>query len=73
MDLRTLFFLVTTPLVAESVVTFNELRYNPMSDESGEWIELHNQMSINVDLSVAFAAGIDYTFPKARSSRARFI
>lgn len=67
MDLRTLFFLFTTPLVAvESVVTFNELHYNPAgNDESGEWIELHNQMSINVDLSGwRFAAGIDYTFPE---------
>lgn len=64
---RAFFLLLATPLLAvDSVVTFNELHYNPAGeDESGEWIELHNQMAINVDLSGwRLAAGVDFTFPE---------
>lgn len=64
---KSLLLLLPAPLLAvDSVVTFNELHYNPAgADESGEWIELHNQMSINVDLSGwRLASGIDFTFPE---------
>ncbi len=59
---------VAAPLAAsspDSVVVFNELHYNPSgADEAGEWLELHNQMAIDVDLSGwAFDDGIGYTFP----------
>jgi hypothetical protein len=46
--------LVNNPLSASSdgVVVFNEIQYNPAgSDESGEWIELFNQMGIITDIS----------------------
>ncbi|MGI9427968.1 MAG: lamin tail domain-containing protein, partial [Bythopirellula sp.] len=39
-------------LSADSVVTFNEVMYNPASgNQTLEWVELHNQTSIDVDLS----------------------
>ena len=37
---------------ADSVVVFNEIHYHPATNETAlEWLELHNQMSIDVDLS----------------------
>ena len=50
--------------LGDSVVTFNELLYNPgPSDTGGEWIELHNQLSVDVDLSDwSLSGGIDYSF-----------
>ena len=62
-----LFLLLTSPVWAvDSVVTFNELQYNPAgSIEQNEWIELHNQMAINVDLSGwQLTDGIDFTIPE---------
>jgi len=48
----------------DAVVTFNEIHYNPSSGQDAEWIELHNQMAVNVDLSGwSLADGIDYVFP----------
>ncbi|MFT6178157.1 MAG: hypothetical protein ACJA1W_000494, partial [Akkermansiaceae bacterium] len=46
--------LVKHPVSAspDGVVVFNEIQYNPAgSDESGEWIELFNQMGIITDIS----------------------
>ena len=49
--------------LGDSVVTFNELNYNPTANSGGEWIELHNQLSVDVELSGwRLAEGIDYTF-----------
>ena len=48
----------------DSVVVFNEIMYHP-TDAAGdaEWIELHNQMAINVDLSDWEITGaVNYTF-----------
>ncbi len=48
----------------DGVVVFNEVQYNPAgSDESGEWIELFNQMGIITDISGWRIDGIGYTFP----------
>jgi hypothetical protein len=49
----------------DSIVTFSEIQYNPPgATEDGEWIELHNQMAINVDMSGwELRGGVDYTFP----------
>ena len=61
-----LFACFTLPLAAvDSVVTFNEINYNPKSaNEDQEWIEVHNQMAINVDLSGwELTGGADFTFP----------
>ena len=48
----------------DAVVTFNEIHYNPPGLQDGEWIELHNQMAVNIDLSGwSLADGVSYTFP----------
>ena len=48
---------------ADAVVTLNEVNYNPPGSQDAEWIELHNQMAVNVDLSGwSLANGISYTF-----------
>ncbi len=51
---------------ADSTVVFNEIMYHPVADEpTMEWLELHNQMAVNMDLSGwRVAGGIDYTFPE---------
>src|SRR6266542_4335888 len=50
---------------ADSVVTFNEIMYHPAGDDPAlEWIELYNQMSVDIDLSDwRIEGGIDYRFP----------
>ncbi len=48
----------------DSVVTFNELQYHPLDSQQGEWIELKNQNSSDVDLSGwRLDGGVDYAFP----------
>ena len=50
---------------ADSVMMFNEVMYHPMTNEAtGEWLELHNTLSIGIDISRwSLQGGIDYTFP----------
>lgn len=59
---------LTVALIAapDSVVTFNEVNYHPADDGGGpEWVELHNQMSIRVNLGGwTIRGGIDYQFPE---------
>lgn len=49
---------------ADSVVVFNEIMYHPAGDDPAlEWIELHNQMSVDVDLSNwSLTGGIRFSF-----------
>ena len=49
---------------ADSVVVFNEIMYHPGADTAGsEWLELHNQMAVDVDLSGwSIAGGVAFTF-----------
>ena len=59
----------TSPLItlvkADSVVVFNEIMYHPPIDTDIEWIELHNQLAIDVDLSNwSLANGVKYDFPE---------
>lgn len=51
---------------ADSAVVFNEIMYHPLTNETElEWVELHNVMSVDMDLSHwSLAKGIDYTFPE---------
>ena len=50
---------------ADSVVVFNEIMYHPGNAAGGEWLELHNQMAVDVDLSGwSIANGVAYTFPE---------
>lgn len=51
---------------ADSTVVLNEIHYHPASQEaSREWVELHNLMSVRMDLSRwRLAGGITFTFPE---------
>ncbi|MDB6034265.1 MAG: hypothetical protein JWM16_4603 [Verrucomicrobiales bacterium] len=51
-------------LAVDSIVVFNEINYHPATNESTrEWVEIHNQMSIDIDLSAWSIKGdISYTF-----------
>lgn len=53
------------PAVADTVVVFNEVMYHPATGEAtNEWLELHNQNAVHVDLSGwRLAGGADYVFP----------
>ena len=50
---------------ADSVVTINEIHYHPALTGEPEWLELHNQMVVRVDVSGwKLTEGIDFTFPE---------
>jgi len=51
-------------LVLDSTLVFNEIFYHPASDQAGlEWIELHNELAIDLDVSRwRLSGGIDYQF-----------
>lgn len=57
--------LAALPCPADSVVVFNEISYHPRDDAAGlEWVELHNQMGIDIDLSMwSLSGAVAYTFP----------
>jgi len=48
----------------DSVVAFNEVMYHPGTNAAGgEWFELHNQMSVDVDMSGwSMSSGVTYIF-----------
>ena len=49
---------------ADSVVVFNEVMYHPAANEARlEWVELHNQMAVDVDMSGwSITGGIGFQF-----------
>ena len=52
--------------VLESTVVFNELMYHPVGDsgDQQEWVELYNQLAVDVDLSGwHLSAAVNYQFP----------
>ena len=52
-------------MLLDSTVVFNELMYHPADDGIGEWIEFHNQMATNLDLSGwTIRGGVDFSFPE---------
>lgn len=59
-------WLVSGTARADSVVVFNEIMYHPATNEAAlEWVELHNQMAVNVDLSGwSLNKSIAFTFPE---------
>jgi hypothetical protein len=59
-------FFLPFALRADSVVVFNEIMYHPATNEPArEWVELHNQMSIDVDISGwSITNGIGFIFPE---------
>jgi len=52
---RTLAEALEQRLMFDSTVVFNEIMYNPAgtgaASDSQEWVELYNQMGVDVDLS----------------------
>ena len=53
-------------LVLDSTVVFNEIMYNPPGQTDGEheWIELHNQLVVDMDISEwRLDGGVQFTFP----------
>jgi len=49
---------------ADSTVVFNEIMYHPLADADLEWIELYNQMAVDMDLSGwRLDGGVDFDFP----------
>jgi hypothetical protein len=55
---------VRCALAADSVVVFNEIHYHPATNEAAnEWIELHNQMAIDIDLSAwSLTGAVEFKF-----------
>ena len=52
--------------VLDSTVVFSEIMYHPPDDQGDalEWIELHNQLAVDMDVSQwSLEGGVDYTFP----------
>ena len=46
-------------------MVFNEIHYHPAQTEESEWIELHNQMSVDIDLSRwTLTGGVEFAFPE---------
>ncbi|MGY8690172.1 MAG: lamin tail domain-containing protein, partial [Verrucomicrobiales bacterium] len=55
--------LLTFGHAQDSVIVFNEIHVQP-SSEGSEWIELHNQMAVDVDISGwRLRGGVHYDFP----------
>jgi hypothetical protein len=53
-------------LVLDSTVVFNEIMYNPLDDPNDEleWIELHNQLAVDMDVSAwRLEGGVEFDFP----------
>jgi hypothetical protein len=57
---------------ADSAVVFNEIMYHPLTNEAQlEWVELQNQMAVDVDISQwRLDGGIDFRFPEGTVVRA---
>jgi hypothetical protein len=62
--LAVVFLVLTTAVLADSVVVFNEIMYHPPAGAADvEWVELHNQLAIDVDISRwSIKGGVKYKF-----------
>ena len=51
-------------LVLDSTAVFSEIMYNPVGmDESAEWIEIYNQLALDIDLSGwSIEGGVEFQF-----------
>jgi hypothetical protein len=47
----------------DSVVVFNEIMFQPRLGDTLEWLEIYNQMAVDVDISSWEIEGAGYTFP----------
>ena len=58
----------------DSTVVFSEIMYNPLDDPADrlEWIELYNQLSVDMDISEwRVEGGIEYEFPEGTIVKGR--
>ncbi len=56
--------LCATLHAADTTTVFNEVMYHPPGAADAEWVELHNKMSVNMDLSGwEISGGVNFTFP----------
>src|SRR5688572_28799268 len=61
--------LAATGVHADSVVVFSEIMYHPpatsdATEQAAEWVELCNQMAVDVDVSGwSLDGGVNYVFP----------
>lgn len=62
-----------TSLRADTALVFNEIMYHPATNEPAlEWIEFHNQLAVDLDVSGwSVSGGIDYAFPNGSVIRGR--
>ncbi|HWB07269.1 MAG TPA: lamin tail domain-containing protein [Verrucomicrobiales bacterium] len=64
------FLAVAATVRADTVVVFNEIMYHPAAanaaaEEAAEWVELYNEMAVDVDLGGwSITGGVNYTFPE---------
>jgi hypothetical protein len=62
----------STNTTRDAVVVFNEIHYHSAGDNVAlEFIELYNQLAVNVDMSNWRIAGVDYNFPEGTVINAR--
>lgn len=61
--------LLASGATADSVVVFNEVMYHPQTGDNVEWVELYNQMGVDIDISDwSLRGGVEYTFRQTQSS-----
>src|SRR5437667_8525708 len=60
-----LFVSLVASAQADSPIVFNEIMYHPATNEPlFEWVELQNQMSVDIDMSRwSLDGGVHFTFP----------
>ena len=58
-------WLLALPTLADTTLVFNEIMYHPRTNEPAlEWVEFHNQMAVDLDISNWFLTnGIFFKFP----------
>ena len=60
---------VSGAVAADSIVVFNEIQYHAATNEAAnEWVELHNQMAIDIDLSAWSLTGASRDAASSRRS-----
>ena len=52
-----------TRVVLDSTAVFSELMFNPGDDQDLEWIEIHSEMAVDLDISSWRIEGVGFTFP----------
>ena len=57
-------------MVLDSTLVFNEIMYHSADDQNGlEWIEFHNQLAVDLDVSRwRLAGGADFIFPEGTTA-----